>query len=264
MITLYDGTPGSGKSLHLIKTILNNLKWGRDVICNFAIKFTDKEIQRGYDKRFYYVTNEKLTINYLIEHAIDHEYFEKKKESQCLVVYDEAGGKFNTRDFQQKDRMEWIDFFSQHRKCGFDFILVAQSDRMIDRQIRGFIETEKVHRKINNYAFFWILPFPVFVAIERWYVAKERVGAEFFMYHKSWGSHYDSMKMFDGFKMSPELLKKIQDKKRSSGDQELDVKKDEVQEDEKFKNDESMKKFIDDYNSLNVPMAAVFKNDDKE
>jgi zona occludens toxin len=209
MITLYSGTPGSGKSLHLIRVILNNLKLGRDVICNFPITFTEKEIKKGYNERFFYVLNQNYTINTLLEHAIDRGYFDKKKESQCMCIYDEAGGKYNTRDFSSKDRMEWIDFFSQHRKCGFDFILVAQSDRMIDRQIRTLFETEKEHRKLNNFGPFAMLPFKYFVCIERWYVAKQKVDVEYFRYKKAIGARYDSMKMFDGFKLSPELLKKV-------------------------------------------------------
>lgn len=212
MITLYTGTPGSGKSLHLIQVILKNLKRGKDVISNFPITFTDKEKLRGYHERFFFWTNERMSINNLLEFAYDRGYFDKKKESQCMVIYDEAGGKFNTRDFNAKGRMEWIDFFSQHRKCGFDFILVAQSDRMIDRQIRGFIETEKIHRKINNFGPFAILPFPAFCCIERWYVAKERVSSEFFLYRKKIGNRYDSMKMFEGFKLSAAMLAKIEKK----------------------------------------------------
>lgn len=219
MVTLYTGTPGSGKSLHLITVILRALSWGRDVICNFPIKFTEEEIKKGYDKRFYFMTNEQITVNSLLEFAIDHDYFEKKKESQCICVIDEAGGRYNPRDYNNKDRAEWIDYFSQHRKTGFDFILVAQQDRMIDRQIRGFIETEKKHRKVNNYGFFWLLPFPVFVCVEHWYTAKQRVGAEFFRYRKKIGDRYDSMKMFEGFKLSPELLKKVEEKRLAAANE---------------------------------------------
>lgn len=212
MITLYTGTPGSGKSLHLIKVILRNLRLGKDVICNFPIRFTDKEIKRGYDKRFFYKSNREITVLFLLQHAISRGYIDKKRESQCMVIIDEAGGRFNARDFKQSDRMEWIDFFSQHRKLGYDFILVAQSDRMIDRQIRGFIETVKIHRKINNFGPFIFLPLTTFVCIEQWYVAKERVGAEFFVYSKKYSNRYDSFKMFDGFKLSKALIDKIQDK----------------------------------------------------
>lgn len=213
MITLYTGTPGSGKSLHLIELILRVLGWGRDVICNFPISFTEKEIKKGYADRFFYKTNNEITINAILEHALERGYFDKKKESQCLVIIDEAGGRFNSRDFKQAERMEWIDFFSQHRKAGYDFILVAQSDRMIDRQIRGFIETEKKHRKINNFGPLFLLPVPVFVSIEYWYTAKQRVGSDFFMYRKKIGNRYDSMKMFEGFKLSKELMVKIEAKK---------------------------------------------------
>ncbi len=249
MITLYTGTPGSGKSLHLIQLILRCLGWGREVICNFPLKFTDKHIKKGYDKRFYYYTNEQLTVNSLIEFAIDHDYFERKKESQCLVVIDEAGGKYNTRDFQSKDRTEWIDFFSQHRKAGFDFILVAQLDRMIDRQIRGLIETEKVHRKINNFGPFAILPFPVFVCIEKWYVAGHRVGSEFFLYHKKYGERYDSMKMFEGFKLSEELLKKIEKKKLSHSTEEIDRKVATIQD----------RDIYEKVNISDVPITAIYE-----
>lgn len=226
-IVLYTGTPGSGKSLHLVSVILLNLAKGLDVIANFAIKFTDKEIKKGYDKRFHYMTNEQITVNSLLEFAIDQGYFELKKEDQCVVVIDEAGGRYNPRDYKDKDRTEWIDYFSQHRKTGLTFILSAQQDRMIDRQIRGFIETEKKHRKINNFGLFALLPFPVFVCIEYWYTAKQRVGSEFFRYRKHIGNRYDTMKMFEGFKLSPHLMRKIEERKMKALKEEV-FKKDVV------------------------------------
>jgi len=237
VITLYSGTPGSGKSLHLISLILRCLKWNRFVISNFPIKFTEKEIKKGYDKCFFYLTNEEITVDNLIMFALEHDMIEKCKESQCLVVIDEAGGRFNCRDFARSDRSAWIDFFSQHRKVGFDFILVAQNDRMIDRQIRGYVETEKRHRKVNNFGPFWILPFPFFVAIEYWYVAKQRVGYEFFFFQKSIGNRYDSFKMFSGFKLSAELLKKIEEKKQG--------------------------KVSSPVSGFDVPITAVYSSDDK-
>lgn len=210
MITLYTGTPGSGKSLHLISKILRNLGWGRYVISNFAVKFNSREVKKGYEERFTYWKNEEITIENLLEFALVRGMVEKGKESQALVVIDEAGGRFNCRDFGKSDRREWIDFFSQHRKIGFDFILVAQNDRMLDKQIRGYVETEKKHRKVNNFGPFFFLPWPCFVAIEHWYTAKQRVGAEWFFYRPSVGKRYDTMKMFSGFTISPELLARIE------------------------------------------------------
>lgn len=220
-LMLYTGTPGSGKSLHIVKEMLFQLRCGKDVIANFPLLFTDEDIKKGYDKRFYYMTSTEITVNRLLEHAIDHDYIEKKKESQCFVVIDEAGGRFNTRNVGATDRTEWIDFFSQHRKLGYDFVLICQSDGMIDRQIRRMVETEFVHRKINNYGLFFLLPFALFVSIERWYVAKERVAASYFRYKKKYGERYDTMKMFESFKMSPELLRKIEEKKAKQAGQQV-------------------------------------------
>lgn len=213
MITLYSGTPGSGKSYHAIELILSMLSKGRYVIANFPIKFTQKQIKKGIDKLFYYYPNEKITIDELIEFALEKDFIGKGKESQCLVVIDEAGGRFNCRDFRDSMRKEWIDFFSQHRKLGFDFILVAQNDRMLDRQIRGYLEYEKKHRKINNFSAFSFLPLTVFVAVEYWYALKQRTGSEFVLFKKRISNQYDSMALFSGFTLSSELIKRIEEKK---------------------------------------------------
>jgi len=208
-ISLYSGTPGSGKSYNAISQIIWALRLGKMVVANFPMQFNKKELKRGFDKRFYYMPNEKITVESLVVFAIEHGMIEAKKESQCLVVIDEAGGRFNCRESLKSDRAEWIDFFSQYRKIGYYFILVAQNDRMIDRQIRGFVEYEIVHRKINRFGPFRILPITVFVAVERWYVIKQKVGAEFILYRKKVASHYDTYAMFTGFKLSQALLDKI-------------------------------------------------------
>ena len=72
-------------------------------------------------------------------------------EDQILLVIDESQLIFNARDWQKAGREKWLSFFSQHRKYGYHIILVAQFDRMIDRQIRSLIEYEYVHRKVGNY-----------------------------------------------------------------------------------------------------------------
>ena len=213
MITLYSGTPGSGKSYHGVALALRVLEWGRFVIANFPLRFTEKQIKKGYDKRFFYRTNEEITINNLIYFAIENGMLDKAKESQALVVIDEAGGRFNCRDFAKKDRAEWIDFFSQHRKLGYDFVLVAQNDRMLDRQIRGYIETEIRHRKVNNFGPFFFIPWPIFVGVEWWYTARIRVGSDWMIFRKSIADQYDSMKMFTGFKLSKEMLELINAKR---------------------------------------------------
>lgn len=209
MINLYSGVPSAGKSYHAIQLALRVLSWGRPVIANFPLKFSEKEIKKGYDKLFHFWTNENITIETLVKFALDHKFIENRKESQALVIIDEAGGRFNSREFKNSDRRSWIDFFSQHAKIGYDFLLVAQNDRMIDRQIRGYIENETQHRKVNNFGPFWILPFTVFVAIEYWYLARQRTGSSFIIFRKKIANKYDRFRMFDGFTFSPELVDRI-------------------------------------------------------
>ena len=117
-------------------------------------------------------------------------------------MLDECQLLFNAREWDAKGRKEWLSFFTQHRKYGYDVILVAQFDRMIDRQIRSLIEYEQVHRKVSNFGV-WGKLFSLFslgklfVAVKVWYPMKERVGAEFFKANKRYYSLYDTYKHFE-------------------------------------------------------------------
>lgn len=193
MITLFSGTPGSGKSLHSIKKIIFALQHGRNVISNFPIK--DNEVKKKKGK-FYYKDNEELTINFLYDFARSNHV--RGKEKQTLLVIDEAQTKFNPREFRAKDRLTWCQFFSQHRKLGYDVLLISQNDRLLDRQIRVNIEYETRHRKVNNFGTIGALfPVSAFACIDRWYGVNERLGSEIMFYKKKISDLYDSYAIFD-------------------------------------------------------------------
>lgn len=193
MIFLYSGTPGSGKSLHASKDIYRKLKSGSNVIANFPVNVDKIKKLKG---KYYYIDNADITVDFLVRYA--EKFHELGKENQTLVVIDECSVLFNPRDYSNKNRSVWLSFFAQHRKYGFNFILISQMDRQIDRQIRGCIETEIKHRKANNYNIFWILPFPIFVAIEYWYGINTKISHIFFMYRKKYGADfYNSFMLFD-------------------------------------------------------------------
>lgn len=193
MIWLYSGTPGSGKSFHALRDILQKVKQRKNntVIANFPVDCGK------YQDNFLYLDNSEITVDFLINYAVKNHKI--GIENQTLVVIDEAGVKFNCRDGLQgsasKIRMEWLKFFSQHRKLGYNFILVAQSDRQLDKQIRLNIEYDVIHKKINN--FFFFLPTTVFLAVNRWYGQKMKVGHEVIFFSKKIAAKYDSYKMFD-------------------------------------------------------------------
>lgn len=202
MIMLYSGTPGSGKSLHLAEKLYFRIRAGLPTICNFDVRVNYKKIKakRFYDS-FTYIDNLELTPQKLI--AYSHALFKNKrpKEGSILLVIDECQILFNARDWGRTGRNEWLSFFTQHRKFGYDIILVSQFDRMIDRQIRSLIEYELVHRKVSNYGWMGKLLslFSVgnlFVSVKVWYPMKEKVGSQFFKAHKKYYSLYDTYNIF--------------------------------------------------------------------
>lgn len=194
MIYLYSGTPGSGKSLHVARDIYNRLNRNKkcpNVIANFTI---NRQMIKNKNAKFIYKDNSELTVEYLVQYAKQNHIV--GIENQTLVVVDECSVLWNARDWNSKinrsTRMEWIKFFAQHRKLGFNFILITQNDRQIDRQIRALIEYEVVHRKVNNFKIGKLLPFSTFIAVTRWYGINEKLYSEFFIYRKKWGKFYDS------------------------------------------------------------------------
>lgn len=196
MIHFYSGTPGSGKSLHVARDIYNRLNYNKkypNVICNFNININ---MIKNKKAKFIYKDNSDLTVDFLVKYAIENHVL--GKENQTLVVVDECSVIWNARSWQSSfNRDEWLKFFVQHRKLGYNFILISQNDRQIDRQIRSLFEYNIIHRKINNFKIGKLFPFPVFIAVTYWYGVNERLNSEIFLYRKKWGKLYDSYGTFE-------------------------------------------------------------------
>lgn len=192
MIWLYTGTPGSGKSYCATIDIYKKLKRKNKnkVIANYPLN-----LPKNMENNFIYRDNSELTIPFLIKFA--QKNHKLGVEGQTLVVIDEAQIIFNSRSWniEYGQRMEWIKFFSQHRKLGYNIIMIAQFDRMIDRQIRSLVEYEVSHMKMGNY--FWFLPGTVFLCVERWYGQKMKTGHYFRLYRKKYSKLYDSYALFN-------------------------------------------------------------------
>ena len=110
MISLYSGTPGSGKSYHVANVRQSRLRFRHTSIGNFPVNN-----YKHYKGEYIYCRNEELTPKYLIDYS--KEYFKTHRfcEGAILLLIDEAQLLFNSRDFMRNDRMEWISFFTQHR-----------------------------------------------------------------------------------------------------------------------------------------------------
>lgn len=199
MIELYTGSPGSGKSLHAVRTIRDYLKWRKqDVVSNFEVV-----VDENWKGNFTFVPNSRLTADYIVSVAVDYWSSRRFKEDGLLVVIDEAQLLFNSRTWQAKDRMDWLELMSQHRKYGLRIILVCQADIMIDKQFRSLVEYEVKHRKIGNLGKFGMLVKALmlgqelFIAVTRYYGLNMRTGRETFRYNKKLGNMYNSYKAFE-------------------------------------------------------------------
>lgn len=198
MIYFYSGTPGSGKSLHVAIDIYNKLRLKKgNVIATFPVNL-DVVTKNGKKKigDFTHIDISEISVEFLVKYAMEHH--KEQKEGQTLVVIDECQIIFNPREFNRNDRLKWVTFFTQHRKLGFNFILISQFDRLVDRQIRCLFEYDIKHRKINNFGVGMFLPVSTFIAVTYWYGVREKVSSEIFIYKKKFGRMYDIFTYFNG------------------------------------------------------------------
>lgn len=196
MIKLYSGTPGSGKSLKAAKLVYDSVKKDKLVITNFAINTQYMKLK--HPERLIQKQNYEITPDFLKQLALSY-FADKKKvtEGKLILIFDEAELFFNSRDWQRADRREWLSFFALHRHFGYDIILIAQYDRMLDRQIRALIEHQYVCRKVSNVGaagkFFSILAGgSLHIVVDFWYPMKERCGVEYFKGKKKYYRIYDT------------------------------------------------------------------------
>ena len=66
---------------------------------------------------------------------------------------------------------------------------------MLDKQIRSLSEYDVKHIKMNN-GFFFFLP-TSFLAVEKWYGQRMKLGSQVIWYHKRIAALYDSYALFD-------------------------------------------------------------------
>lgn len=233
MICLYQGTPGSGKSFHAVSRIYDMLRYNHiNVIANFPVSVQRVFLtRRGRVKDFFrrwfpklkpasgdykpvrchfdYWDNSAFSPEGLSRYCNDHHRYiltpdgeRIYPEGQTLIVIDEAQILFNCRDWGNSRRQDWCKFFSQHRHYGFDIILIAQHERMLDRQIRYLIETYVDHRNLRNFNWFarlvsFFAGGSVFISLYRWQGCKDVYKRGATRYNSRVASIYNSYRTFD-------------------------------------------------------------------
>lgn len=198
MIEIYVGAVGSGKSYHAMARGISKIYAMKNniVVANFPVKFTDKDYKKGVNNRWIYLDDEELTPINLIKMSFKHGFY--GKEGHTLLIIDEAGVYFNARDWQisAQTRKEWIKFFSQSRKFGYDVVLIAQDVRIIDRQIRTTAEYIVKHVKLRNYKWLKLIPWQIFAAVNYWAGGSFKGNVNLILFNPFIAKRYDTMRMF--------------------------------------------------------------------
>lgn len=205
MIAVYTGTPGSGKTLSAVVRMKRKLEGKGVVISNFEI-YAKMIKKAGKEPNAYIrLKNEEITPSFLVWFS---EMYKDKvlkgkhvPEERILLVLDEAQLIFNARNWMKADRMGWISFFSQHRKLGYEVVMIAQDMKMLDRQIRALVEFEYTFRKAKNMGIggqivnvLW--GGNVHIEVRRYAPTGDKIGSRFFRAEKSVYALYDTYTVF--------------------------------------------------------------------
>lgn len=202
-IYLYSGTPGTGKSLHAAHEIRFQLNRGRPhpVLGNFRLS---ENARVRHPENFYYYDNQELTPDLLTDFADGfwNDSGLRFKEDYLTLVLDECQLLFNSRLWTAKDRLAWLEFFSQHRKYGYQVMFIAQSAKMVDNQFRMLIEYELKHRKVSNLgpmgAVLGLLFFNrLYMHINYYFQTNERLGMDWYLASSKDFSMYDTHARFE-------------------------------------------------------------------
>lgn len=194
MIEIQQGTPGSGKSAVAVARAMMHLKKGGVVAANFSLvdgwaetvasKMLISRLPFGLGDEYrhkkacslhgrYFRVDSLDAIRSINPRELAVDLYEDKggySEGAGLLILDEAQLVFNSRKWQ--DNLPWIEFFTQHRKLGWNVVLIAHTQEMIDSQIRPLAEYESRFRNLQKIKFpilgLPLSPFPMFLVIKRY------------------------------------------------------------------------------------------------
>ena len=190
MINLFFGPPGNGKSAVAFMLAVDHLKAGGVLATNFKLVegwasrlaemrlvcklgFVDPVTQAHayWNRCFFACSPQSLTqlsfdfggkenpLGELVSGRVKRKT-KSLPEGRGLAIIDEAQLFLNSRHWEHN--FPWIEFFTQHRKLGWDVFLIAHHSDMIDKQVRPLLEYETKLRNLKRVKMPFIpLHFPV-------------------------------------------------------------------------------------------------------
>jgi hypothetical protein len=182
MISLVTAPPGGGKSFYAVRAVAQALDAGKLVAGNVELRegwartinrrnyarwlrpIKHRRWEADAESRFFF--SEDLSELFALR-------LRGEREGRGLMVLDEAHNWMNARSWSAKDRDEIVRFFTQHRKLGWDVLLIAQDAEMLDKQVRRNFEYHVHLRNLRKarFAGLPLSPVNLFLAITTWHAA---------------------------------------------------------------------------------------------
>jgi len=131
---IIQGVRGEGKSLAAVAKIKEYMMQGRPVATNLTL-YLDKFLPPDNATIAYRLPDHPRLVDFqMLPPAYDPKY--KGEDKNGLLVLDELGTWMNSRSWNNKDRLELLNWLFLSRKDHWDLILLAQDHEMIDAQVR--------------------------------------------------------------------------------------------------------------------------------
>ena len=140
------GRQGSGKTLFMIKLLIDNLKYKSKIFSNINLY----NIDRDYTKISLSTREETITDLPLMLDMLDNDI---NVFNDSIIFLDEIHKDLDSRDFMSKNSRKIQGFFSQLRKRNCLVLATAQYFMLIDNRVRKQCFNVFDMRKISNEMF---------------------------------------------------------------------------------------------------------------
>lgn len=131
---IIQGVRGEGKSLAAVGKIREYMQRGRPVATNLTLFLEHFLPEENNTISYRLPDHPRLQDFQLLPPAYDPKY--KGEDMNGLLVLDELGTWLNSRNWNDKSRLEMLNWLFLSRKDHWDLILLAQDHEMIDAQVR--------------------------------------------------------------------------------------------------------------------------------
>lgn len=133
-VYIVTGNLGSGKSLFVASQIVDYIRGGRRVACNFPLNLDHLQNRFKYDTSVNILPTLPSSSN-----LWDLGVGGQSEEKAGLLVLDEGALIFNSRTWNDKDRQKIVEWLVNSRKLKWDVYIIIQHLSALDKQIREMI-----------------------------------------------------------------------------------------------------------------------------